>query len=288
MRLRVAQQVTLCACPGRSNLHRSQGGRRLALPIPDSGISLATQIVEPDKLFRRLVDGIVQEHLRPVASLWTGAVKRVLRTIAHEIDPLIVVYPNNACGGLLLDLIWLKPARDDADGNGKILLAVECEWGGSDAVWFDFSKLLYVRASLKSMVCDLSPKALEKAIHQFEQDIVDTGGLESYEKYVVINFGVEIAEYWWCEPLEPLRFQQGLRRGYRRRLREPLRRRRDQSLSFFRICFARFSLISECRGTGCDTPVRGIGNQSCLPPCRTNWQPVSWKRLTSSRRFKGE
>jgi hypothetical protein len=61
-----------------------------------------------------------------------------------------------------------------------------------------------------------------------------------------------------------------------------------QSCSFFRMCFARFSLISVCRGTGCDMPVRGLRNQSCLPPCRTNWHPVSCKRVTSSRRFKGE
>jgi hypothetical protein len=60
----------------------------------------------------------------------------------------------------------------------------------------------------------LAPKALKTAIGYFTQDIIDTGGLESHEKYIVINFGNQRVEYWWCEPPEPVRFQKGSSRQY--------------------------------------------------------------------------
>ena len=34
------------------------------------------------------------------------------------------------------------------------------------------------------------------------------------------------------------------------------------------MCRARCSLISRCRGTGCETPVVGLRYQSCFTPCR--------------------
>jgi len=114
----------------------------------------------------------------------------------------------------LLDLIWLSPARGDKDANGRIVLGVECEWGGPDAVWFDFSKLLYIRAARKLLICCLAPKTLQSSIRQFEKDIIDAGGLESQEKYIVINFGDQQAEYWWCELPEPVKFRKGLRASY--------------------------------------------------------------------------
>ena len=41
------------------------------------------------------------------------------------------------------------------------------------------------------------------------------------------------------------------------------------------ICFARLSLISLCRGTGCETFVLGFWYQSCLRPCLIRTQPIS-------------
>ena len=174
-------------------------------------------ILEPDDLFGRLFDGLAQEQLPPLGGRrWTGAVRKTLERFAHEIDPNIVVYYSNDNGPeFLLDVFWLKPARNDPDANGEILLAVECEWSdSSDNVWYDFSKLLYVRAPRKLLICCLSPKAIKEAIPQFTQDIVDAGGLESSEKYIVINFGNQHVEYWWCEPPEPVRFHQGSKRKY--------------------------------------------------------------------------
>lgn len=112
-----------------SDLRRSKNEPRSAPVLADNRIPFTDGIVEPDQLYRRLLDGILKEQIPPSgAGVWTRAVKKTLRIIAHEADPLIVVYPNDSGGEFLLDLIWLKPARDDADANGKILLAVECEW----------------------------------------------------------------------------------------------------------------------------------------------------------------
>jgi hypothetical protein len=175
------------------------------------------RIVEPDQLFNRLFDGLAQEHLPRVgAKRWTAAVRKTLKQFARELDRNIVVYySNDSSSEFLVDLMWLKPARDDPDANGKILLAVECEWSSSpDNVWYDFSKLLYVRAPRKLLICCLSPKALKEALQQYAQEIVDAGGLESHEKYIVINFGNQRVEYWWCEPSEPVRFQKGSSRQY--------------------------------------------------------------------------
>jgi hypothetical protein len=116
------------------------------------------QIVEPDQLFNRLFDGVAQEHLPRIgASRWTAAVRKSLERFAKEIDRGIVVYySKESSHEFLLDLIWLKPARGDRDANGKILLAVECEWSNSlDKVWYNFSKLLYVRAPRKLLISDL-------------------------------------------------------------------------------------------------------------------------------------
>jgi len=51
------------------------------------------------------------------------------------------------------------------------------------------------------------------------------------------------------------------------------------------IDLARFSLISECRGTGCDFFVAGFVYQSCLAPWRLSRQPIVSRRLISSRLF---
>jgi hypothetical protein len=179
--------------------------------VPDG-----SRIVEPDHLFARLFDGLAKEQLPPLGgSLWTGAVRKALTQFATEIDPHIVVcYSNDNGPEFLLDLIWLKPARDDPDANGMILLAVECEWScRPDDVWYDFSKRLYVRAPRKLLVCCLAPKALKTAVRQFEQDIAEVG-LELCEKYIVVNFGNQRVECWWCEPTEPIRFQKGSNRQY--------------------------------------------------------------------------
>ena len=183
--------------------------------VPDC--SDLPQVVEPDHLFARLFQGLAEEQLpRYGGRRWTGAVRKTLKQFACEIDRNIVVsYSNNSGPEFLLDLIWLKPARDDPDANGRILLAVECEWSSRpDDVWYDFSKLLYVRAPRKLLICCLSPKALKEAIRQFTQDIIDAGGLESCEKYIVINFGNQRVECWWCEPPEPVKFQKGSNRQY--------------------------------------------------------------------------
>src|ERR1039458_10132229 len=55
-----------------------------------------------------------------------------------------------------------------------------------------------------------------------------------------------------------------------------------QSFSFFRMCLARFSLISLCRGTGCDTPVRGLRHTLRRPPCLTSTYPRSPTRRIRS------
>lgn len=188
---------------------------RVALSHADSHIRLTKGIVEPDQLFRRLFDGV--KHLPPTGGrLWTGAVKKTLRAFAQETDRAPVVYPDRGNPEFLLDVVWLKPAREDArEGNGRIVLAVESEWSSSfDEVWCDFSKLLYVKAPRKVLICDLSPKMIQEALRQFEQDIIDAGGLEAQEKYIVINFGNQYAECWSCGSPEPVRFQKGPRRRY--------------------------------------------------------------------------
>lgn len=167
-------------------------------------------LVEPEYLFNRLLSGIRAEKLDPLgARKWTGAVKRTLRAMAREIDPNITVYPNDDSSEFLLDLIWLKAARPKVDSNGKIILAVECEWGGVEAAWYDFSKLLYVRSPRKLLVCCLSPKALGVATRQFETDLRDVGGVEPHEKYIIANFGNECAEYRWCDASQPIAFRNG-------------------------------------------------------------------------------
>jgi hypothetical protein len=123
--------------------------------------------------------------------------------------PRDLVYPNDDSSEFLLDLIWLKAARPKDDSNGKIVLAVECEWGGAEAAWYDFSKLLYVKSPRKLLVCCLSPKALDAAARSFERDLGDVGGVEPHEKYVLVNFGNEYAEYRWCDASQPITFQSG-------------------------------------------------------------------------------
>jgi hypothetical protein len=129
--------------------------------------------------------------------------------MAREIDPEMTVYPNDDSSEFLLDLIWLKAARPELDSNGKIILAVECEWGGADAAWYDFSKLLYVKSPRKLLVCCLSPKALTAATRQFETDLGDVGGVEPHEKYIVVNLGSESPEYRWCDASQPITFRSG-------------------------------------------------------------------------------
>ena len=46
-------------------------------------------------------------------------------------------------------------------------------------------------------------------------------------------------------------------------------------MSFWNMCLQRKSLISLCRGMGCEAPVFGLVYQSWFPPCRTNWQSNS-------------
>ncbi len=188
---------------------------RVALTLADGRVRLTGGIVEPDELFGRMCDGVTKAHLPPTGGrLWTGAVKKTLRRFAREIDRGIDVYSSDRHDEFLLDVVWLKPARGDAGANGRILLAVESEWGGFDAVWYDFSKLLYVRAPRKVLISCLPPKTLKEAIRQFEQDIVDAGGMESHEKYIVINFGPQRVECWWCGPPSPVRFRKGPQREY--------------------------------------------------------------------------
>lgn len=55
--------------------------------------------------------------------------------------------------------------------------------------------------------------------------------------------------------------------------------------SFFRMCRARCSLISRCRGTGWHIPVEGFWYQSCRPPWRTKRHPSRSIRRIRSRRF---
>jgi hypothetical protein len=52
-------------------------------------------------------------------------------------------------------------------------------------------------------------------------------------------------------------------------------------------CRARCSLISRCRGTGWETPVRGFRYQSCRPPWRTKTHPNPSIARTRSTRFTG-
>lgn len=58
-----------------------------------------------------------------------------------------------------------------------------------------------------------------------------------------------------------------------------------EEASFFRMCFARNSLISRWRGTGWETPVLGFLYQSWFPPCRTNLHPASSSLRIRSVRF---
>ena len=51
------------------------------------------------------------------------------------------------------------------------------------------------------------------------------------------------------------------------------------------ICFANCSLISLCRGTGCDVFNAGFVYQSCLPPCLVSTQPSSDNFLIKSTLF---
>jgi hypothetical protein len=63
------------------------------------------------------------------------------------------------------------------------------------------------------------------------------------------------------------------------------RRNRFYPPSLRMICFANCSLISLCRGTGCDVFNAGFVYQSCLPPCLVSTQPSSDNFLIKSTLF---
>ena len=124
-------------------------------------------IIEPEHLFHKLLDAIRGEGLDPLgARKWTRAVKNSLRAMARDIDPEIDCCPNETTGEFLLDFIWFKRARSqDPFANGQILLAVECEWGGPNAAWEDFSKLLYIKSPRKLLICSLTQPRWSKQLN---------------------------------------------------------------------------------------------------------------------------
>ena len=77
---------------------------------------------------------------------WTKAVKSRLERIGKASNLLTCCYSVGHEVEWLLDLLWIDPK------DGRIVLAVEAEWGESDQIEADFAKLLSIKAYRKLLL----------------------------------------------------------------------------------------------------------------------------------------
>ena len=103
---------------------------------------------------RTQLDSLIAEGQYVTGETVKAAVCRACR----DSDPLLLPYASGVSDGVAEGTEWLYDVtglRYDDDGFLiRVALAAECEWGVQDDVYYDFEKLLLVRADLRVMVFD--------------------------------------------------------------------------------------------------------------------------------------
>jgi hypothetical protein len=92
---------------------------------------------------------------------WTRILKTILRRMGQERGYKVNPDPDWEPPQFLLDLIWWKNESDM-----DIVLGVESEWGGNNAVCYDFGKLLTVKAPLKLLIFERQTRDTTKIIEE--------------------------------------------------------------------------------------------------------------------------
>lgn len=84
-------------------------------------------------------------------------VKTALCLACRDFDPTLLPYATGVEDGAAEGGEWLYDVTGlqyDDDFLVRVVLAAECEWGRKDHIYYDFEKLLLVRADLRVMVFD--------------------------------------------------------------------------------------------------------------------------------------
>ncbi len=101
-----------------------------------------------DSISRELVRGFSYDLGDPKASTksWKRAIKSSLERIGKARGLIVCGNGVGYAVEWLLDLLWIDPK------DGRIVLAVETEWGESDQIEADFAKLLSIKAYRKLLL----------------------------------------------------------------------------------------------------------------------------------------
>ena len=98
--------------------------------------------------------------------IWTNLIIESFGKLGNEFG--FKVYSSSHEGEYLLDLIW-----ESKDGEtGGLLLGLESEWEGTEAVSYDFYKLIYTKCELKVLIYgSTSDEKSKEFIDKFKEDL---------------------------------------------------------------------------------------------------------------------
>jgi hypothetical protein len=152
-------------------------------PVPNECSVLGKQLIDSVRAIARTKRLRYDDHPG-----WKAAVFEVLGNMGRARGFGVFHGP---CSGLstdgcefLLDLIWHSEA-------GGIEMGAECEWGEAEDVYYDFRKLVYVKASLKVLVYWAYRKRDdgEDVRHRIERYMEQYNRHVAGEQYLFLEFG---------------------------------------------------------------------------------------------------
>jgi len=131
---------------------------------------------------------------------WTAAVNVALRGLGETRGEIVYCSDGKPLfGEYLVNIMWWNPATFRPDA------VFESEWKGIEEILYDFEKLLYLKCSLKVLICDPPLGQRDRLISELVNRIKRYPDHVAGERYIVINvkgnpFGGETECYEWNVP----------------------------------------------------------------------------------------
>ncbi len=156
-------------------------------------------LVNPKEIFSRFLYDY-DKKIRPLSwddknSEWTKKILGYFIDLGESLGYNVYTDPRvrNGYYEYLVDLCWAIELKDDYPNEWGIELAIEQEWSTElKEIYYDFEKLLDIKANLKIMICSPRIKDIDDILLTFQKYVSKCMIKIPTERYLIIIFTKDI------------------------------------------------------------------------------------------------